>query len=73
MAAELWHTTDNGDYMFYVPYENKQAIRGIARYRDWKVAATYTKKGGKIIAIQYRVPHNSVAKARRIVKRINFA
>jgi len=72
MACELWHTTDHGDYMFYVDAEHKEAIRGIERYRDWKVAATY-QKDGKITAIQYRVPQSDYAKARRIEKRINSA
>ena len=72
MAAELWRTADRGDYMLYVDAEHKQAIRGIERFRDWKVAAIY-QKDGKITAIQYKLSHNEATKARRIVKRINFA
>lgn len=69
MAAELWRTTDNGDYMLYVDAEHTEVIRGIERYRsNWKVAATY-QKGGKITAIQYKLPHGDFVKARRIVKR----
>lgn len=72
MAAELFRTTDHGDYMLYVDVEHKQAIRGIERYRAWKVAAMY-QKNEQLTAIQYRVPHDDYAKARRIEKRINFA
>ena len=73
MAAELWRTTDNGDYMLYVDAEHTETIRGIERYRDWKVASTYTTKGGKIAGLQYKIPHNDYAKALRIEKRINLA